>query len=65
MAKATSEFKPITFEREIDGKKVTRVANNPSDVVTLRFDGWRQVKDAKSTSDTSSATASKTAASKS
>lgn len=40
-----AEFTPIVFERIAeDGTKQELLANNPSDEVRLRFDGWAEKK---------------------
>ncbi len=51
-------FKSITFEREINGKKFTRVAETAEAAVKFRFDGWREVKAKSSTTSGGSSTGS-------
>jgi hypothetical protein len=34
---------PRVFTREINGKKVDRIATRPSEVIKFEFDGWTEV----------------------
>lgn len=65
MAKSSNDFKPIEFEREVNGTTFRRTANTPSDEVQLRFDGWRPATKTTAKSSSSGSGGSSTTSSKS